>query len=202
MITMGKDFDQDPLDFYNETAAERIGLRIRKIRNTKGLSQAELGAAVGLSADRIQKYENGFRKPKADMLKKIAGALGVRALALIDPDTTSYVGAMFALFEMEEIFDLHIEEGPDNKPPSMCVTVDFRNNMYTNLKEWLEVYKKYKAQMEVAVSDEERNEILKSYRNWKWNYPRGLVEEQEAERAKRRLKKKIEELQEAYDKLS
>ena len=202
MITMGKDFDRDPLDFYNETAAERIGLRIRKIRNAKGLSQAELGAAVGLSADRIQKYENGFRKPKADMLKKIAGALGVRALALIDPDTTSYVGAMFALFEMEEIFDLHIEEGPDNKPPSMCVTVDFRNNMYTNLKEWLEVYKKYKAQMEVAVSDEERNEILKSYRNWKWNYPQGLVEEQETERAKRRLKKKIEELQEAYDKLS
>ena len=70
MITMGKDFDRDPLDFYNETAAVRIGLRIRKIRNAKGLSQAELGAAVGLSADRIQKYENGFRKPKADMLKK------------------------------------------------------------------------------------------------------------------------------------
>ena len=42
MITMGKDFDRDPLDFYNETAAVRIGLRIRKIRNAKGLSQGSV----------------------------------------------------------------------------------------------------------------------------------------------------------------
>ena len=42
-----------------------------QIRESQGLSQAELGEKVGLSADRIQKYENGARKPKNDMLKNI-----------------------------------------------------------------------------------------------------------------------------------
>lgn len=35
------------------------------------VSQTELGEKVGLNADRIQKYENGARKPKADLLKKL-----------------------------------------------------------------------------------------------------------------------------------
>lgn len=201
MINILNHLENDPLDFYNETAADRMGHRIRKIRTAKGLSQAELGAAVGLSADRIQKYENGFRKPKDDMLKKIAEALGVSTLALLDPNTTSYIGAMFALFEMEETFNLHVEEGPDNKAPSMCLMVDFRNGMYNYLKEWLEVYKSYTAQLKVANSDEERKDIMKSYLNWEWNYPRGLVNEQETARAKKRLKDKIEELQEVYDNL-
>ena len=54
-----------------QTAAARVGNRIRKIRMEKGLSQTELGEKVGLNADRIQKYENGARKPKADLLKKL-----------------------------------------------------------------------------------------------------------------------------------
>ena len=55
---------QDPIDFYDETVASRMGNRIRTIRVEKGMSQAELGNLVGLTADRIQKYENGARKPK------------------------------------------------------------------------------------------------------------------------------------------
>ena len=35
---------------------------------------------VGLNGDRVQKYENGVRKPKADLLKKFANALGVSTL--------------------------------------------------------------------------------------------------------------------------
>ena len=62
--------DPDPLDQYNETAAARVGHRIRKIRIARGMTQAALGTAVGLSADRIQQYENGFRRPRADLLKK------------------------------------------------------------------------------------------------------------------------------------
>ena len=52
-------FGQDAADFNEETSADRIGRRIRAIRMEKGLSQAELGEAMGLTADRIQKYENG-----------------------------------------------------------------------------------------------------------------------------------------------
>ncbi len=60
------------MDFNEETAADRVGRRIREIRMAQGMSQAELGEAVGLNADRIQKYENGARKPRADLLKRIA----------------------------------------------------------------------------------------------------------------------------------
>ena len=64
-------FGEDLMDIYEESEADRIGTRIRTIRKARGMSQAELGEKVGLNADRIQKYENGARKPKADMLKKI-----------------------------------------------------------------------------------------------------------------------------------
>ena len=59
MIGVDNPLGQDPIDFYDETAASRIGNRIRTIRVEKGMSQAELGNLVGLTADRIQKYENG-----------------------------------------------------------------------------------------------------------------------------------------------
>ena len=63
MIMVNNPFGQDPMDFNEETAADRIGARIRNIRNAKGMSQGELGEKIGLNADRVQKYENGARKP-------------------------------------------------------------------------------------------------------------------------------------------
>jgi transcriptional regulator with XRE-family HTH domain len=84
--------------------------RIRAIRTEKGMSQAELGQAVGLNADRIQKYENGARKPKFDMLKQFAYALGVETIALIDPVVSNYIGAMYAFFAMEEDYELEVKK--------------------------------------------------------------------------------------------
>lgn len=192
---------QDPIDFYDETVASRMGNRIRIIRMEKGMSQAELGNLVGLTADRIQKYENGARKPKKDLLKNIAAALGVSTLALVDPNTTSRIGAMYALFELENRFNMKIEKTPEDKPPGMCLTVDFRDSMYEYMKEWYEVYSAMRTEMESASSEEEKAEILKAYHDWEWTFPKGLVDKTSKEMRKRRLKTKIEELQEAYDKL-
>lgn len=201
MIMVNNPFGQDPMDFNDETAASRVGARIRKIRTEKGLSQADLGSMVGLTADRIQKYENGARKPKTDLLKQIASALGVSTLALVDPNTTSYIGAMFALFELEEHFNMKIEKTPDDHVLGMSLTVEFRDHMYEYMKEWYEVYEQTRSELEVASSDEERDEIMKSYHNWEWNFPQGIVDKTEKGLQKARLKKKIEELQEVYDKL-
>ena len=192
---------QDPIDFYDETVASRMGNRIRTIRVEKGMSQAELGNLVGLTADRIQKYENGARKPKKDLLKNIAAALGVSTLALVDPNTTSRIGAMYALFELENRFNMKIEKTPEDKPPGMCLTVDFRDSMYEYMKEWYEVYSAIRTEIESASSEEEKKEIIKAYHNWEWTFPKGLVDKTSKEMRKRRLKTKIEELQEAYDKL-
>lgn len=192
---------QDPIDFYDETVASRMGNRIRIIRVEKGMSQAELGNLVGLTADRIQKYENGARKPKKDLLKNIAAALGVSTLALVDPNTTSRIGAMYALFELENRFNMKIEKTPEDKPPGMSLTVDFRDSMYEYMKEWYDVYLAMRTEMESASSEAEKTEILKAYHNWEWTFPKGLVDKTSKEMQKRRLKSKIEELQEVYDKL-
>lgn len=201
MIMVNNPFGQDPMDFNEETAASRVGDRIRKIRTEKGLSQAELGAMVGLTADRIQKYENGARKPKADLLKKIAGALGVSTLALVDPTTTNYIGAMFAMFELESTFNMKIEKSGEDEKPAMRLTVDFRDHLYEYMKEWYEVYSQIQSELEVASSDDERAEIMKSYHNWQWSFPQGIVDKSEKAMMKARIKNKIEELQEVYDKL-
>lgn len=201
MIFVDNPFGQDPFDFNDETAASRVGNRIRMIRTEKGLSQAELGKKVGLTADRIQKYENGARKPKADLLKQIAAALGVSTLALADPVLTNHIGAMFAFFELENFFQMKIEKTPEDHPPGMCLTVDSGNSMYEYMKEWHEMYTLTQAELEVASSDEERKEIMKAYHNWEWNFPQGIVDKSTREMQKICLKNKIEKLQQAYDKL-
>lgn len=194
-------FGADPLDFNEATAASRVGARIRRIRVAKGLSQAELGARVDLSADRIQKYENGARKPKRDMLEKIAAALGVSPLALVDPNTTSYIGAMYAMFELEHVFNMKIEEGPEGKASRMCLSVEFTEELYKYMEEWQKISAASQAELGSAASEEERNNILKAYLDWEWNFPKGIIDKTERGLQKARLKRKIEELQEAYEKL-
>ena len=97
------------------TEADRIGARIREIRIENGMSQEDLGNKVGLSADRIQKYENGVRKPKAELLQKIATSLGVNTLALTDPVVADSVGAMYAFFEMEKLYNLKVQRIQDGR---------------------------------------------------------------------------------------
>ncbi len=202
MIMVSNLFGQDPIDFNEETAADRVGSRIRKIRITKGMSQGELGEKIGLNADRVQKYENGVRKPKPDMLKRIAAALEVSTLALTDPVITSYIGAMFAMFELENTYNMRIGKTPDDQVPGLCISVDFKDEMYEYMEEWYKAYTKMQSELEIATSDEERKEILDSYHNWEWTFPQGAVDRTEKDLQKARLKKKIEELQKAYDLLA
>ena len=56
-------------------------------------------------------------------------------------------------------------------------------------------------ELEVATSDEEKEALEKSYRMWEWTYPSATTGKTETLLKKARLKKKIEELQEAYDQL-
>ncbi len=163
------------MDFNDETSASRIGSRIRKIRTERGLSQAELGEMVGLTADRIQKYENGVRKPKTVLLKQIATTLGVSTLALVDPNTTSYIGALYAMFELEEHFNARIEQIGEGHSRAMCLMVDFGDELYNYMKEWEKVYRQTKTELEAASSEKEKAEIKKFYHNWEWNFPQGTV---------------------------
>ena len=176
--------------------ASRIGDRIRRIRTEKGMSQAELGASIGLNADRIQKYENGARQPRADVIKRFASALGVSTLALTDHNTTSCIGAMHAFFEFEENFGATVTRGSDGH--SIALSFDQQSELYSHLERWLLEYEILQAQLRAATSDDEKVELIKEYHKWEWNYPCNLSTSDKAAK-KARIKKKIEELQKIYD---
>lgn len=179
------------------SSASRIGNRIRRIRTERGMSRAELGEKIGLCQNRVQQYENGRRKPKSPLLKKIAEALSVSVFAL-DPVPTSCIGAMFALFEFEENFCATITEGSDGH--SIALSFDPQSELYNHLERWLLEYDTLQAQLHAASSDDERAEFIKEYHEWKWNYPCNLSTSEKAAK-KARIKKKIEELQKIYNEL-
>lgn len=192
--------------FTNDTAtysspASRIGDRIKRIRNEKGMSRAELGEKVNLDQNRIQQYENGRRKPKAPLLKKIAEALSV-SISALDPVPTSPLGVMHIFFELEEKFNMTVTRGPENKEkaPTMTLSVSSADPMYYYMQEWLEEYKKVQSQLEAASSVEEKETIVKAYHEWKWNYSLSNSA-YEKTMQKTRLKNEIEKLQKEYDSL-
>jgi transcriptional regulator with XRE-family HTH domain len=54
-----------------------IGQRVRACRLIRGMSQTQLGDAVGLTFQQIQKYEKGVDRIASSRLLQIASALGV-----------------------------------------------------------------------------------------------------------------------------
>ena len=78
---------------------ETIGKKIQEIRNDKGMSQADLARATGLAPAAISRYELGTRQPNAEIIAKIAGALGVSPYALV-PFSDEKRKAMEKLQEM------------------------------------------------------------------------------------------------------
>ena len=196
MIMVNNPFGQDPMDFNEETAADRIGARIRNIRSAKGMSQGELGEKIGLNADRVQKYENGARKPKPDMIKRIASALDVSTLALTDPVVSNYLGAMYALFEMEKRYDLKVKR--DGAVLSLVFGNGFMGDMNSYIDEWEKECRQVDIELETATSEEERAKILHAYEMWKWNFPKDIADRTERELKqlrKARLEEQMKQLQ-------
>ncbi len=55
---------------------KQIGIEIKRIRETRGMSQMELAEEVGVSFQQIQKYEKGINKISVERIQQIAKALG------------------------------------------------------------------------------------------------------------------------------
>lgn len=200
-------FGQPIEDFDRKTAGERVGRRIRNIRKENGLSQSELGEKVGLNSNRVQQYENGARKPKFDLCKDFANALGVETNALLDPQVSSYIGAMYAFFEMENLFDLRLKEvdgqicicfGGGQYDPNV-------GTMNNNLRGWYERRKELEESIANAESDEEKKSLLYEYHMWEWNFPFFTDENAAIKKSERvemeRKAKMITELQEEHNRL-
>lgn len=61
-----------------------VGARVRQLRLINGLSQAELGARVGVGAPEVSKVENGRRVASLVTLSRFAQGLGVPLHELLD----------------------------------------------------------------------------------------------------------------------
>lgn len=64
-----------------------IGIYIKQLRLSKGLSQEELGKIVGVQRAAVQKWEAGkVQNLKRDTIKKLADYFGVNPVSFIDAD--------------------------------------------------------------------------------------------------------------------
>lgn len=61
-----------------------VGARVRELRIRAGVSQVELGRALGVSFQQVQKYEKGANRMGASKLVQISKTLGVSVEALFE----------------------------------------------------------------------------------------------------------------------
>lgn len=64
-----------------------LGIRIALLRLQKGLSQAELGRQLGVSASAVGMYEQGRREPSLDLVVHLARVFGVTTDYLLTGET-------------------------------------------------------------------------------------------------------------------
>lgn len=148
-----------------------IGERIKRVRNYRKMTMKELGMAVGFdesSADvRIAQYENNSRKPKEELLRRIAEALDVNYYVLADLENGSASDIMYALFDIEDQgTSLHffnvIDDTEKDIPPYERVAICFNYNLLNDfLKEWKLRKDEYYAG-EITMDE---------YQEWKLNWP-------------------------------
>lgn len=66
-----------------------VGKRLRDARLQQGLTQADLEKATGLKRSHISRIENGWRMPSLETLSRLAGALNIPLVALLQNAATS-----------------------------------------------------------------------------------------------------------------
>lgn len=71
-------------NFQSSTVEAVVGERLRARRTALGLTQEQLGTAVGLSYQQIQKYENGSNQMTIGRLLLLAASLKVPVAYFLD----------------------------------------------------------------------------------------------------------------------
>lgn len=64
-----------------------VGENIKRIRKEKGLTQKQLGELCGMNEANVRKYELGKANPKIETVDRIASALGVRIIDIMEQFT-------------------------------------------------------------------------------------------------------------------
>ena len=117
-----------------------MGDKIHRIRDFRGMTQKQLGKAVGFdekSADvRIAQYESGTRTPKQALVERLAEVLDINPRVLADDEILGAEGVMMMLFELDEHYPISVEDCTDedgNKRKGIIFGSILLNDFFT---EW------------------------------------------------------------------
>lgn len=147
-----------------------IGERIKKARVFRGMTQKELGIAVGFNeknADvRIAQYESNTRRPRDNLIYKMADVLDVGFFALYEPRPYNAESIMYSLFDQEtNPLRVELEEvlvTDDLQYPKKRMAVIYN---YKHLDDYLREWKYRREQLSShAITVEE-------YTEWVVNWP-------------------------------
>lgn len=83
-----------------------VGESIRQYSKLRGMTQAQLAEAVGLTEGAVRHYESGIRAVKPELLEAIAAALGVPVNALKDYGVETTDDLMSLLVRLEDSFGI------------------------------------------------------------------------------------------------
>lgn len=143
-----------------------IGDKIHRIRDFRGMTQKQLGVAVGFdekSADvRIAQYESGTRTPKPALIEKLAEVLDVNSQFIYNDEVLGAEGVMMFLFELDEHYPVSIQDCKDedgNNRKGICLDSILMTDF---LAEW---QKRKKDLADGKISKAE-------YTEWKLNWPK------------------------------
>ena len=101
-----------------------IGIKIKRLRESKGISQKKLASQLGVSSSRLSNWEQGINRPDVDILSAICEALDVSADKLLDVTPSPMISALSAdRIWGEAILDAYakITEG---KQIAVCAVLD------------------------------------------------------------------------------
>ena len=142
-----------------------VGNRIKKIRNMRGMTQKELGLAVGFdekSADiRIAQYESGTRTPKEKIITNIANALKINPKAIDRLDTENYIDLTHILFILEDIYGIKI----NSVNGDLCLMPDkTKSSIYHTLFDIFDTWRQEAEKLKNGEITEDE------YNTWRYNY--------------------------------
>lgn len=92
----------------NPEEAGEIGGKIRRLRRTRHLGQAELATALGISSSYLNLIEHNRRKVTVSLLFSIAGYFGIEPGELMDGDEARLAGHLMEVFADEAFADADI----------------------------------------------------------------------------------------------
>jgi len=92
---------------------EIVRTRVRELRAERGLTQEQLCERAGVSIDAVSRIEGGSRVPTLDTMERLARALAVSPVALLESNDAAAIAAPKVATPVRRIVAV-LEDQPDD----------------------------------------------------------------------------------------